>query len=39
MEKMNRTIGLIFTVFVVLAASYAFSARRGPPLSPTGRGA
>lgn len=29
---MNRVIGLLFTVFVALAAAFAFSARQGPPL-------
>ena len=28
---MNRVIGLLFTLFVALAASFAFSARTGPP--------
>jgi photosystem II stability/assembly factor-like uncharacterized protein len=32
---MNRVIGLVFTVFVALAASYAFSARKLPPMPAT----
>lgn len=32
---MNRVIGLLFAVFVALAASFAFSARKLPPLPAT----
>lgn len=32
---MYRVIGLLFTVFVALAAAFAFSARKGPPLPAT----
>lgn len=32
---MNRVIGLLFTVFVALAAAFAFSARQGPTLPAT----
>jgi photosystem II stability/assembly factor-like uncharacterized protein len=32
---MNKSIGLIFTVFVALAVSYAFSPRKGPPMPAT----
>ncbi|MDP1653892.1 MAG: YCF48-related protein [Rhodocyclaceae bacterium] len=32
---MNRVIGLLFAVFVALAASFAFSARKLPPLPTT----
>lgn len=32
---MNKSIGLIFAIFVALAVSYAFSARRGPSLPAT----
>lgn len=32
---MNRVVGLLFTVFVVLAAGFAFSARRLPPMPVT----
>jgi photosystem II stability/assembly factor-like uncharacterized protein len=32
---MNKSIGLLFAVFVALSVSYAFSARQGPPLPAT----
>ena len=32
---MNKSIGLIFAVFVALSVGYAFSARKGPPLPAT----
>ena len=32
---MNKSIGLIFAVFVALAVSYAFSPRKGPPMPAT----
>jgi photosystem II stability/assembly factor-like uncharacterized protein len=32
---MNKSIGWVFTLFVALAVSYAFSARHGPVMPPT----
>lgn len=32
---MNRVVGLVFTVFVAIAASFAFSARKLPPMPAT----